>query len=40
MMPIMSTVILMIILLLVGYGGIRLSEGTISPGTFVAIIFT
>ncbi|MGK9430600.1 ABC transporter ATP-binding protein [Bacillus atrophaeus] len=39
MMPIMSTVILMIILLLVGYGGIRLSEGTISPGTFVAIIF-
>ncbi|WP_245701227.1 ABC transporter ATP-binding protein [Shouchella lonarensis] len=37
--PLISATLMLIVLVLVGYGGLRLTNGTITPGTFVAVIF-
>ena len=36
--PFMTTVMMLILVILIGYGGIRVSSGTLSAGTLVAII--
>ncbi|WZY00082.1 ABC transporter ATP-binding protein [Bacillus sp. FSL W7-1360] len=37
--PVVMATIMLILLVLVGYGGLRLANGTITPGTFVAVVF-
>ncbi|MCG1010813.1 ABC transporter ATP-binding protein [Salinicoccus sp. ID82-1] len=36
--PIMGTVMMFVIILIIGYGGLRVSEGTLSMGTMVAFL--
>ncbi|SFX30554.1 ATP-binding cassette, subfamily B, AbcA/BmrA [Thermoactinomyces sp. DSM 45891] len=37
--PLISGTIMLMVLVLLGYGGLRMADGTITPGAFVAIIF-
>ena len=38
--PIMYTIMMFVIILVIGYGGLRVADGTMSIGTLVAFYFT